>query len=140
MQKIFFLFFIFLCSLFSFAQPGALDFSFDPDIGTDTVIVVAKVQADGKILIGGYFTSYNGISANGIARLNTDGSLDASFQIGSGFNDVVKYILIQPDGKILVGGWFTEYQGIVAMRMIRLNSDGSVDITFNVGLRDSVTM
>src|SRR5690606_3293323 len=64
--------------------------------------------------------SYNGQNRNRIARLNTDGSLDTSFTIGSGFNGHVFSIALQSDGKILVGGRFTEYNGQSQNRIARI--------------------
>jgi uncharacterized delta-60 repeat protein len=92
-----------------------------------------QIQSDGKILVGGSFTSYNGTTRNRIIRLNSDGSIDNTFNIGTGFNNRVSEIKIQSDGKILVGGWFTSYNGTTSNRIIRLNSDGSIDNTFNIG-------
>lgn len=91
------------------------------------------IQEDGKILVGGLFTSYDGQPYNRIVRLNEDGSVDTTFNIGTGFNNWVQLIVLQEDGKILAGGWFTEYNGESYNRIIRLNSDGSIDTTFNIG-------
>jgi uncharacterized delta-60 repeat protein len=88
------------------------------------------IQPDGKILVGGNFTSYNGTARNRIVRLNTDGSLDTTFGIGTGFNASVWSIVVQPDNKILVGGQFTSYSGSSRSGQVRLNSNGSVDSTF----------
>ena len=89
-----------------------------------------SIQADGKILIGGNFTSYNGLNYNKIIRLNTDGTEDSSFNIQSGFNGIVKTIAIQSDGKIIVGGEFTQYQDKACSRIVRLNVDGTLDSNF----------
>jgi uncharacterized delta-60 repeat protein len=128
----------FLLSYFSIlqlkGQSGALDFSFNPGTGTNNNWVnTIAVQSDGKILIGGDFTTYNGISQNRITRVNSDGSLDATFNTGSAANGIVWAITVQNDGKILVGGEFTQFNGTTANRIIRLNADGSIDNTFNVG-------
>ena len=85
------------------------------------------------IYIGGEFTTYQGTTRNCIARLNTDGSYDSTFNIGTGFDSAVQSVAIQQDGKIVVGGWFTTYQGTVRNRIARLNADGSYDSTFNIG-------
>jgi uncharacterized delta-60 repeat protein len=92
-----------------------------------------KQQADGKLVIGGYFTTYQGISANYIVRLNTDFSIDDTFDYGTGFNAAVNAVAIQSDGKILCGGAFTQYKGTARNRIIRLNTDGSLDTTFSIG-------
>ena len=89
---------------------SALD-GFDPN--ANGAIRVVVVQPDGKILIGGDFTtlSPNGgaaVTRNHIARLNPDGTLDTAFDPNA--NDIVYAIAVQADGKILVGGAFTEQQ------------------------------
>jgi len=129
---------IFLCLIFlihqskiGISQPGSLDLSFDPGSGTPTYVWASCVQPDGKILIGGNFTSYNGVSVNRIVRLNSNGSIDPSFNVGTGASWDVKSIVLQPDGKILVGGWFTSFNSVNKRGVVRLNSDGSVDMTFN---------
>ncbi len=109
---------------------GSIDNSFITDTGFDGVVATVILQLDGKILCGGYFTSYSGVTANKIIRLNSDGSIDNSFVIGSEFNNYVKTIALQSDDKILIGGGFTSYSGITANHIIRLNSDGSIDNTF----------
>jgi uncharacterized delta-60 repeat protein len=91
------------------------------------------VQSDGKILIGGDFTLFNGVTANSIVRINQDGTTDATFNSGTGFDSIVNSITIQPNGQILVGGFFTTYNGGTANRIIRLNSDGSKDTSFVYG-------
>ena len=62
------------------------------------------MQADGKILIGGSFSTVLGVTRNNIARLNTDGTLDTAFNPNA--NDAVHSIAVQADGKILAGGFF----------------------------------
>jgi len=109
---------------------------FDIDIGVSYNSYVAKIhiQDDGKIIVGGDFTIYQGVSANRIIRLNSDGSRDNTFDIGVGFDNWVRTIESQSDGKVLIGGWFSEYQGVSANRIVRLNSDGSRDNTFDIGV------
>jgi uncharacterized delta-60 repeat protein len=95
------------------------------------LVNVVKIQPDGKILVGGAFVSYNGITCNRIVRLNIDGSIDQSFSSGTGFNAGQVYaITIQNDGKILVGGSFTSYNGTSQNRITRLLPDGSIDVSF----------
>ncbi len=110
---------------------GTLDASFNPGAGFDDWVYETTLQPDGKVLVGGYFTSFNGVSQYHIARLRTNGSLDTTFHVGS-VDDVVSEIVLQPDGKILVGGGFTYYQGN-RNRINRINADGSNDPTFNIG-------
>ena len=112
---------------------GSIDTSFVIGTGLDNICSEIAIQSDGKILVGGYFSSYNGTSANKIIRLNTDGSVDTSFVTGTGFQNSVMSIAIQSNGKILVGGNFSEYNGTNANKIIRLNSDGSRDTSFVIG-------
>lgn len=91
------------------------------------------LQPDGRIIAGGGFTSYNGSSAGCIARLNSDGSRDTTFHTGTGFDQVVYALAVQPDGRILVSGQFTAYNGVPCASVVRLNTDGVMDTTFNVG-------
>ncbi|VXB96707.1 conserved exported hypothetical protein [Flavobacterium sp. 9AF] len=112
---------------------GTLDTSFTIGTGANNTVIAIAIQQDEKIIVGGAFTSFNGIGVNKIVRLNQNGSIDSSFNVGSGFDFQVFSIQIQPDGKIIVGGSFSNYNGESAKKIIRLNSDGSVDTTFNIG-------
>lgn len=112
---------------------GTLDTSFNSGTGFSLTVLTIVLQPDGKILVGGAFTQYNGHTRNRIIRLNTNGTLDTSFNIGSGFNSTVYTIALQPDGKILVGGNFTQYNGQIQNRIVRLYPDGTLDSTFNIG-------
>jgi uncharacterized delta-60 repeat protein len=115
---------------------GSKDTSFDIGAGFSSGfrnIFTTAIQSDGKILAGGEFTSFTGSPQNRLIRFNSNGSKDTSFNIGSGFNGPVYSIAIQSDGKILVGGSFSTYQGSTENRLIRLNSDGSKDTSFNIG-------
>ena len=93
------------------------------------------VQSDGKILIGGNFTSYSGSTLNRIARLNTNGTIDTSFNIGTGFNNEVWDMLISGSG-IFVAGKFSAYSGSSNPwgGLIKLDMSGSKDTGFNAFL------
>ena len=83
-------------------------------------------QSDNKILVGGNFDEVNGSAREGIARLNTNGTLDTSFAVQSwGSFGEVKDIAIQNDDKIVVVGYFTSGSR-------RINTDGTLDTSFNV--------
>ncbi len=112
---------------------GTKDETFNIGSGFNDAVKIIAVQADGKILVGGDFTQYDGQTANHLIRLNQDGSIDASFEVGTGFNAYVKTMTLQPDGKIIVGGDFTTYNGQPQNHLIRLNQDGTKDSTFEVG-------
>jgi uncharacterized delta-60 repeat protein len=112
---------------------GSNDNTFNIGSGFNGRIQSIKTQSDGKILVGGEFSTYSGVSKNYLVRLNTDGSIDNTFNIGTGFNLSTKCVELLSDGKILVGGFFTSYSGVSRNRLVRLNTDGSVDNTFNIG-------
>jgi uncharacterized delta-60 repeat protein len=113
---------------------GTRDTSFNAGGGFNNGVYAFAVQSDGKILVGGSYSSFNGTSENNIVRLNSDGTRDTSFVTGTGFDGPVSTIAIQSDGKIVVGGGgFTSYNGTGYNRIIRLNSDGTRDTSFTVG-------
>ena len=116
--------------LFRLNTNGSKDTTFTDGIMNGFIEEIA-VQSDGKILIGGSFTTHNSVTKNRLLRLNSDGTVDNTFDIGTGFNLSVTSIFVQSDGKIIVGGTFTLYEGITKTRIIRLNSNGSIDNTFN---------
>jgi len=94
------------------------------------------IQSDGKILIGGSLSAVNNFPISRIARLNTNGTIDSSFNIGTaGANNAVRAIEILSTGKILIGGDFTAFNGATASHVARLNpADGSLDASFNSGI------
>ena len=123
--------------LYRLNETGSLDTNFNA-LANGSVGSIA-LQPDGKILVEGGFTSIGNQSLTNLARLNPDGSVDASFQppvftfgrttgitiLGGGV------VLIQPDGKILVGGLYDKVNGLAHTNIVRLNADGSLDSTFN---------
>jgi len=159
--------------------PGSVDKSFFIGMGADATVRAITPQSDGKILIGGLFTSYSGNPQLHLARINSNGSLDDGFDspitelganvlaiaiqtdgrilaglsgasldllrmssngipdatfisnIGTGPDGIVHAIVLQPDGKILIGGEFTHFNGNLRSRLVRLNTDGTLDPTFN---------
>ncbi len=113
---------------------GSLDSSFLNGLSgpNNSEVYMILRQTDGKLLIGGGFTSVNGAARTNLARLNADGSLDTSFLQGmSGPNAYIERAAIQADGKILIAGGFTAVNGLARTNFTRLNADGSVDLTFN---------
>ena len=127
-----------LIPLLSFSQAGSLDYTF-PQLNITPVGSINSIaeQQDGKIIIVGNFTSINSISIPKIARLNLDGSLDMSFNtnIGTGIsgNYQLNKVVIQTDNKIILGGQFPTFNGVLKNSIVRLNSDGTIDNTFNTG-------
>jgi uncharacterized delta-60 repeat protein/uncharacterized repeat protein (TIGR01451 family) len=121
-----------------FAQPGTLDPSFNPGTGIGGEGNTTSIQTDGKIIVGGQIFRFNDSLTNNIVRLNSNGSLDASFNTGAGFDDIVYSTCIQADGKIIVGGDFSTFNGISNNGIVRLNTDGSLDTSFRSAINWSV--
>jgi uncharacterized delta-60 repeat protein len=112
---------------------GAIDHSFTPGGGPNDYVSDIVVQPDGKILVGGLFGYFDGVVRGRITRLNTNGTLDTSFNPGvalSHTGDGVDAIVLQPDGKILIGGTFTTFNNVPRPNVARLNPDGSLDTSF----------
>ena len=122
-----------LSPLLSYAAPGDLDNTFDPGSQVDKAVWSITAQAGGKLIIGGAFSTVRGATRNGIARLNGDGTVDTTFDPGTGANDFVASTAAQPDGKVLMAGYFTSVDGTNRSCIARLNADGSLDTTFNPG-------
>jgi uncharacterized delta-60 repeat protein len=101
--------------------------------GANGAISEISVLPDNRIYIGGAFTTYNGATANRLARLNVNGNLDTSFVTGTGPSNSVTVIKQYTGGKILIGGNFGNYNGAASLRIARINSDGSCDSSFVVG-------
>jgi uncharacterized delta-60 repeat protein len=99
--------------------------------GTPSSVVI---QNDGKVIVVGTFTSYNGNPSDGIVRINTNGSYDATFVVGTGFaGGICTDVLLQSDGKVIVIGAITSYNGNPSSGIVRINTNGSYDATFVVG-------
>lgn len=115
---------------------GSLDLAFNPGSGPNDEIDSLAEQADGKILAGGFFTTFNGVARSGLARLNLNGSVDAGFNpslaVGNNFNQrVVRSIVVQPDGRIIAGGLFNQVSGVLTYQnLVRFESNGSLDANF----------
>ena len=106
--------------------------SFDPN--PDDEIHVVVVQPDGKVILGGEFSTLapNGgatVTRNRIARLNPDGTLDAAFNPNA--NNDVDAVAIQADGKILVGGKFISIGGQSRHFIARLDATTGLPDSFN---------
>ena len=154
---------------------GSLDTSFDPGFGPNAQIASVALQSDGKILVGGFFTTFDNIPATKLVRLHADGTVDTSFaapnfsggdiptaliemsddkilacygisrgilllnsdgsqntQVGSISGDAEDFnaIVLQPDGKVLIGGSFNAFGNNAATNLLRLNADGTFDNSF----------
>jgi uncharacterized delta-60 repeat protein len=120
------------------ATTGLAD-SFNPN-ANDQVNAIA-VQADGKILAGGFFNGPNSIGGqtrNRIARLEIDGRLDQTLNLSPVIGGYVAATVVQPDGRILIGGGFGSVLGVPRSCIARLNTDGTLDMDFNPIANESV--
>ena len=117
------------------AVPGSVETAFNPIVSGNSVLATVE-QPDRKILLGGLFSAINGQARSNIVRLNPEGTLDAAtFNIGTGPNDMVHSIVVQPDQKILLGGFFTSFNSQPRNFIARINANGGVEstATFNPG-------
>ncbi|MBK8497527.1 MAG: hypothetical protein IPL52_01605 [Flavobacteriales bacterium] len=112
---------------------GTLDNTFNIGSGASAAIYSLAIQADGKVLVGGSFTQFNGLARNRIVRLTSTGAIDNTFNIGSGASDAVRAIAVQSDGKVILGGSFAQYNGVAKGKIVRVSSTGSIDTGFNSG-------
>ncbi len=81
------------------------------------------IQHDGKIIIGGnFFYKNNPLNSKIIERLNNDGTPDATYKIGRGFENTVYYMALQVDGRLVTVAGFTKFNGTTRSRIARLNN------------------
>ena len=113
---------------------GTIDTSFNVGTAFDTSVFTTNVQSDGKVIVTGNFASYSGSAINRIVRINTDGTRDTTYNVGAGFNAQTISTVIQSDGKVVSIGSFTTYSGSTSQYIVRINTDGTRDTTFNVGV------
>ena len=120
---------------------GALDTTFNLAGLLYGEVSCIALRPDGKIIVGGYRQRPNGLAQRNISCLNTDGTINMGFDPGSGFggdslsrySGLIHCLVLQPDGKIVVGGSFNSYNGIACNNIARLNEDGTLDTTFKSG-------
>lgn len=110
----------------------AIDKSFVSPLSSSDVVFGMALQPDGKIIIGGNFST-SGIISRKLVRLNPNGTIDSSFNVGTGFTGSINEITLQTDGKLLVGGFFTALNNRPVRNLIRLLPDGTLDNSFNIG-------
>lgn len=115
---------------------GAFDATFNPGggAGVNARVDSISVQSDDRIIIGGDFTTYNGNPCSRVARLNSDGSLDGNFLPGMGADNIVFETALEPGpppNKVIIGGVFSHYQGVIRNRIARLLPNGNLDPAFD---------
>jgi len=132
------LIFVAFCSFLAagqiFANPGRLDFTFQNILEDGANVTAIEIQPDGKILVAGKFNTRGAVLRRDVVRLNSDGFPDTTFDVGSGTgsNGFIRFMKLQTDGKIIVAGNFSQINGEFRPAIVRLNTNGSIDTTFNV--------
>lgn len=124
-------------ALFRLSSTGTRDPGFVADLGGSggfsAVVSGVVIQPDGRLVVGGTFSTVSGVPRNNIARLNSDGSIDGTFDPGSGTDDGVFRLFQQSDGKIILVGYFQKYDGVPSPYISRIQSNGARDLTFAPG-------
>jgi len=126
---------LFMSCCLASAAPGDVDLGFGPSLMSGTSVGAAyttTVQPDGKIIIGGIFSSVDGVAlAQGnLVRLNAAGSLDLTFN--ANFTIRPNSFFLQNDGKVIIGTYSGNADGEAGSAIKRINSDGSLDLSFKV--------
>jgi uncharacterized delta-60 repeat protein len=100
---------------------GSSDTSFSPGTGANNAVNTLALQSNGRILVGGIFTTFGGVTHNRVVRLFAEGSLDGTFDPGA--DNTVNSLALQTDGQVLIGGSFTTVHGVARSRLARLGND-----------------
>src|SRR4051812_3976126 len=116
-----------LTFIWSIEAGSLLDTSFDIGTGADGLVEQVLELPDGRVLICGNFTTFNGQNRSYVARLNHNGSVDLSFEAHPSY--WVRHMSVQQDGKIVIGGYFETVSDVPRSLIARLNEDGSLDTT-----------
>ena len=113
---------------------GSLDPAFPGGFGPNGPVHGALELPDGRIIVVGGFTTFDGVACGGLARLLPNGALDLSTVSGVGADGTVLAVARQPDGRLLIGGYFDTVNGVARRRVARLHSDLSLDLNFDPGV------
>jgi len=125
MQRFALLLSFLLCAFIGTSTAQTIDPNFNPAIFTSGRVYQAGMQSNGKVVITGMFSKFNGVDVSSIARLNTDGSIDNTFSAGTGPKGIyagaqISRIAIQPDNKIILLGNFSTFNGKTHPMGVRL--------------------
>lgn len=121
---------------------GTIDTTFQAPVENNAAGLCTQVMADGRIMVGGIFSNYFKSKASGVARLQSNGVIDGSFNPVIGTDVLVRVMKKQPDGKLLIGGGFSQYGNQTCIGIFRIHPDGTLDPSFNPGhgfLEDTIT-
>jgi uncharacterized delta-60 repeat protein len=101
--------------------------------GADATVQAITLQSDGKALVAGDFVNFNGQVVRRLVRLNTSGSRDATLTAGTAADGPIRAVAVQADNKIVVGGYFTKFNGQPRNRIARLTTNGTLEDAFDTG-------
>ena len=115
------------------APSGSMDVAFAAGLGASGTIRDVELMSNGSMIVSGNFSDFNNAPVNRITRVEPDGSLDRVFNIGKGPNDSVNVVKVHQGDFLLIGGEFTTFDTQNYNHLVRVNIDGAVDETFNLG-------
>ena len=113
---------------------GARDTTFNSPFASGDWVNAIAVQPDGKILVAGFLR--HGGASFAVARLTTNGTLDATFsRVVNGANFIMTSLALQSDGRVVVAGYeySTATNSVTIGHVVRLNTNGTVDTSFAAG-------
>ena len=118
---------------------GAVDTAYTAT--ADNIVLALAIQADGRVVVGGQFSTMNGVTRRCVARLQSDGALDPTFNPNAeSINGFVYSIAIQSDGQIILTGRFTVIGGQIRNRVARFTNDGVLDTTYNPNVNSAAAL
>ncbi len=122
-------------------QNGDIDTAFVTNLGAgfDNIVYAIEQMADGKIIVGGDFTVFQGSNTKKIACLNSDGTRNLSFDVATGPAGTVYSLRKTPNNKIMVGGTFNFFNGVTDRALVRINANGTRDANFVTGTGLTIT-
>ncbi|MBN2532363.1 MAG: cadherin-like beta sandwich domain-containing protein [Spirochaetales bacterium] len=122
-------------------ENGLVDKDFLIGTGANNRVNAMVLQSDGKVVLGGDFTSFNTTACRYIVRLNSDGTVDTTLHTGESPDGSITHVLADSDGKLLIAGNFKYIQGYYRNHIARLHATGTIDTGFNPqsGAESSIT-
>jgi uncharacterized delta-60 repeat protein len=108
---------------------GSVDTSFNRGRGADGAVYDGAVLPDGGLVLAGAFSRFNDVASKNVVRLKADGSVDTGFNPGAGANGDVFSIKTIEDGRVILTGSFTSFNGTPCNGAVRLTATGEVDAT-----------
>jgi uncharacterized delta-60 repeat protein len=116
---------------------GTLDTGYNPNADSNTTAIGIQ-PSDDKAIVSGAFTNIGGAARTRVARLNTDGTADTGWTTTLSSSAEPNAIIFQSDGKAVIGGNFTTVSGTTRNRIVRLNTDGTLDTGYNPDANQTV--